>query len=397
MSFTNGDVNYQNTLEHLNILDHDYYFRLLEALLQQDMAGGMLLYDEINRKGFEGDLVLNGFAEFIRNILVCKDARAVKLLDVVEGMQEKYVTTAASVNAGYLVSTLNILNEAEVNYKMARNKRLHVELVIIKLNFLQQAIELSLSDGNLVKKKRIDGPIAIKTKPVSSIQIKQASANTAAESKLYIQQEKSSTVNRQPQIEIPSSDNSQQSTNLPVTSNQQPATFPQPTPNSQLLTPINPNNFADNAKRSVLDVLREKYGDRYTIQAVEDPVPLSLETLQPHWDYYANKLKEENKHSQVNAFNTAKLTIENEAFFNVTVDSTLQQKFIEQEKTMLLDYLQRHYHNRQISFGFTVVEGEKQEIPLHLQLNGKQRYERIAEQYPLIKELRDRLKLEIEF
>ncbi|MBC7651692.1 MAG: DNA polymerase III subunit gamma/tau [Deinococcales bacterium] len=388
VSFTNGAVNYQNTLEHLNILDHDYYFKLLEALLQQDMAGGMLLYDEINRKGFEGDLVLNGFAEFIRNILVCKDARAVKLLDVVEGMQDKYVATAASVNAGYLVSTLNILNEAEVNYKMARNKRLHVELVIIKLNFLQQAIELSFSEGNLIKKKIIDGPIAIKTKPVSSIQIKQAPTNIIAEPKLFIQQEvKSSTENRQPKTE---------KTQV-VTSNQQPATILLPTPNSQFLTTINPNNFADNAKRSVLDVLREKYGDRYTIQAVEDPVALSLETLQPQWNHYANKLKEENKHSQVNAFNTAKLTIENEAFFNVTVDSTLQQKFIEQEKTMLLDHLQRHYHNRQISFGFTVVEGEKQEIPLHLQLNGKQRYERIAEQYPLIKELRDRLKLEIEF
>ncbi len=394
VSFTNGEVNYQNTLEHLNILDHDYYFKLLEALLQQDMAGAMLLYDEINRKGFEGDLVLNGFAEFIRNILVCKDARAVKLLDVVEGMQEKYVSTAASVNAGYLVSTLNILNEAEVNYKMARNKRLHVELVIIKLNFLQQAIELSLSDGNVVKKKRVDGPIAIKTKPVSSIQIKQAPANITSEPKLFIQQEvKSSTVNRQPSTDLPVTSNQQ-----PATSNQQPVTSnQQPTLNSQLTTPINPNNFADNAKRSVLDVLRERYGDRYTIQAVEDPVVLSLETLQSYWSHYANKLKEENKHSQVNAFNTAKLTIENEAFFNVTVDSTLQQKFIEQEKTMLLDYLQRHYHNRQISFGFTVVEGEKQEIPLHLQLNGKQRYERIAEQYPLIKELRDRLKLEIDF
>ena len=64
---------------------------------------------------------------------------------------------------------------------------------------------------------------------------------------------------------------------------------------------------------------------------------------------------------------------------------------------MLLDYLQKRYHNRQISFGFIVVEGEKQAIPLHLQLNGKQRYERIAEQYPLVKELRDRLKLEIDF
>ena len=70
VSFSNGEVTYRNTLEHLNILDEDYYFQLLDHLQQQDLAGAMLLYDEINRKGFEGDLVLNGFAEFLRNILV---------------------------------------------------------------------------------------------------------------------------------------------------------------------------------------------------------------------------------------------------------------------------------------------------------------------------------------
>jgi DNA polymerase-3 subunit gamma/tau len=143
VSFTNGEVTYQNTLEHLNILDHDYYFKLLDTQLQQDMAGGMLLFDEINKKGFEGDLVLNGFAEFIRNLLVCKNEKAAALLEVVEGTQSKYIETSKKINTAYLISALNILNEAEINYKMARNKRLHVELALIKLSFLQQAIDLA--------------------------------------------------------------------------------------------------------------------------------------------------------------------------------------------------------------------------------------------------------------
>ena len=152
ISFTNGEVTYANTLENLNILDADYYFKMLEALLQQDLATAMLLFDEINYKGFEGDMVLNGFAEFIRNILVCKDERAAKLLEVVVGMEEKYKETAKNVNPAFLVSALNVLNEAEINYKMARNKRLHVEMTIIKLNYLQQAIEL-VNDGNFTAKK----------------------------------------------------------------------------------------------------------------------------------------------------------------------------------------------------------------------------------------------------
>src|SRR5690349_5511074 len=190
VSFTNGEVNYQNTLEHLNILDDDYYFKLLDNLLQQDIGAAMLLYDEINSKGFEGDMVLNGFAEFIRNLLVCKDAKAAALLDVVEGMHEKYTQVAKNTDLSYLVSALNILNEAEINYKMARNKRLHVEMALIKLNFLQQAIELATENGNLVKKKRLDTPVAYKVKPINPLQIKKPGAKkTEAEgSKLFIAQ-----------------------------------------------------------------------------------------------------------------------------------------------------------------------------------------------------------------
>jgi DNA polymerase-3 subunit gamma/tau len=186
VSFTNGKVSYQNTLEHLNILDHDYYFRLLDTQINQDMAGSMLLYDEINRKGFEGDLVLNGYAEFIRNVLVCQSPKAASLLEVVEGLQSKYIETSKKVSPAYLVSALNILNEAEINYKMARNKRLHVEMTMIKLTFLQQAIELSYDSetATLVKKKRVNGPVAVKFEPLQSLQIKAAAAT---ESKLFIQ------------------------------------------------------------------------------------------------------------------------------------------------------------------------------------------------------------------
>src|SRR5690242_18511151 len=106
VSFTNAEVTYQNTLEHLNILDEDYFFKLLECLLQQDLGGVMLLYDEINQKGFEGDMVLNGFAEFMRNLLVCKDAKAASLLDVVEGMHEKFSSAAKNTDLAYLVSAL---------------------------------------------------------------------------------------------------------------------------------------------------------------------------------------------------------------------------------------------------------------------------------------------------
>ena len=153
VSFTNGAVTYTNTLEHLNILDEDYYFKLLDYLQQQDLSSALLMYDEINRKGFEGDTVLDGFAEFLRNLLVSRDAKVAMLLEVAEDFKQKYLQTAQKIPAAYIISALNILNEAELNYKQSRNKRLHVELTIIKLSYLQQALELVNNDGVVSKKK----------------------------------------------------------------------------------------------------------------------------------------------------------------------------------------------------------------------------------------------------
>ena len=156
VSFTNGEVTYANALEHLNILDADYYFKLLYCMQQQDLAGAMLLYEDINSKGFEGDLVVEGFAEFLRNLLVSKDERAVVLLEVVESFRDRYIEAAGKTSFAYIISALNILNETTVNYKAARNKRLHVELSLIKLTYLQQALELTASGDGTGKKKLID-------------------------------------------------------------------------------------------------------------------------------------------------------------------------------------------------------------------------------------------------
>src|SRR5690349_15050446 len=188
VSFTNGELNYANTLEHLIILDADYYFKLLDCMLQQDLAGAMLLYDDINRKGFEGDLVLNGFAEFIRNLLVCKDEKAASLLEVVESFKDKYLSAAKNVSPALLISALNILNDAEINYKAARNKRLHVELALIKLCYLQQAIEIAAGPNGVSKKKITDTAKPIAFRSIIPFEVKKITGNEqSATAKLIIE------------------------------------------------------------------------------------------------------------------------------------------------------------------------------------------------------------------
>lgn len=396
VSFTNGDVTYQNTLENLNILDHDYYFKLLHTQINQDMAGSMLLYDEINRKGFEGDLVLNGYAEFIRNVLVSQNPRAASLLDVVEGQQTRYIEMAKIITPAYLVGALNILNEAEINYKMSRNKRLHVEMTMIKLTFLQQAIELSFDNqtASVVKKKRVNGPVAIKFELLQSMQIKTDSKTTATTStpKLYIE-------TPQPVL------NAVAESIIPVEKKLATA--------GKTVSPIEPslNVFNENVlkpvpakpaqdaggKKSLLEALRDKHITNRTKEKKEEAISVTVENLHEHWKCFTDKLKNEIKHSVVTVFNNAELKVVNEQHFSITVSASLEQKFIEQEKVHLLEYLKACFHNRNIGFTIYINEQQKEIVIADANITTREKYLKAIEQHPMIKELKDRLKLELDY
>ena len=108
-------------------------------------------------------------------------------------------------------------------------------------------------------------------------------------------------------------------------------------------------------------------------------------------------LEQQLKHSSAGTFRIARLGIEDDIHFTITVTSLTSQKFVEQERMMLIDHMQKAFNNRTIRFTILVDAGEQEEIPAHLRMNSRQKYERIAEQFPLVKELKERLKLEIDY
>jgi DNA polymerase-3 subunit gamma/tau len=400
VSFSNGELTYANTLEHLNILDEAYFFKLLDYLVKQDLTSAMLLYDEINQKGFEGDMVLYGLASFIRNLLVCKDPASAQLLESIEGWREQYLTTAAAISTPYLVSALNLLNEAEIQFKMARNKRLHVEMAIIKLNFLQQAIELSMEDNQLVKKKLVESHYPIRLKkilPLSNISVNQ-------EAKLIIETAPvAKNKNKEPIAPIASEMALPRVAALELTLEAPMETSivsPTKVATASIPTAPNPNttiSSKEGNKKNLLAVLQKKYGEQYEIEEVIESLPLSMELLRKCWDDYTLYLETALKHSAAGTFKFAVLTIEDETHFTITVPALTAQKFVEQERMNLLEKVWDIFHNRAIQLNILVAAGEKEDVPLHLSLNSKQKYERMAAQYPLIAELKAKLNLEVYF
>ena len=394
VSFSNGALTYENTLEHLNILDEAYYFKLLNFLTTQDLTSAMLLYDEINQKGFEGDMVLYGLAGFIRNILVCKDPASAHLLESIEGWREQYINTASTTSTPYLISALNILNESEIQFKMARNKRLHVELALIKLNFLQQAIELSMQEGELVKKKLVDVGYPIKTKRI--IPFGKMVVNEQA--KLMIETSTPTPLpeknNRATQVEIAQPNEVIQSEQYRT---HQETVTSSPTGNTYNTTTAKSESTSAHGsnKKNLLAALQQKYGAQYNIEEVKEPIPLEIESLKKCWEDYTIYLQDALKHSSAGTFKLAKLEILEPLHFTVTVSALTAQKFVEQERMNLLEKIWETFNNRAIQFSILVEAGEKEDVPLHLRLNSKQKFERIAEQYPLVQEFKNRLNLEI--
>jgi DNA polymerase-3 subunit gamma/tau len=369
VSFTNGEVNYQHTLEHLNILDADYYFKLMDCMLQQDLAGSMLLFDDIMRKGFEEDLVLNGFSEFIRNLLICKDERIAGLLEVVENFREKYIATAKKTDAGFLVSSLNILNETEINYKSAKNKRLHVELALIRLTYLLQAIELSATPDGVVKKKLVDDakPVAFKNIPAMKPAV--GAKRRTTEGKLETRPDKSEA-----KIEA-----------------EQPAAQVTVAPAENEAEKMN-----SSVKSSQLDKLRKQIAERANATESSKSIPLEQQKLQEVWNGYTNLLRE-NKNPAAQSFDMAQLVIVNDSSFEVVTNNNLEHKFIEQEKRLLSEYLQKAFANKLLNFTVRITENPVEFTHPEKTLSKKDQFLMMTEQYPMIRELKDKLKLDLDY
>ena len=149
---TEGKITYENTIKNLHILDYDYYFKLTDALLAEDMSSALLLFDEILKKGFDGSNFLVGLQGHFRDLLVAKKKETAALIEVAGNIRDNYLEQSGKASASFLLSGLNILNQAELNYKISKNQRLHVELCLMKLAHLNQAFTLVGSESGAKKK-----------------------------------------------------------------------------------------------------------------------------------------------------------------------------------------------------------------------------------------------------
>lgn len=133
VSFCGNNITYQGVIDNLNVLDYEYYFRIVDCFLKGDYTGSLLLFNEILNRGFDAQHFITGLSSHLRDVLVSKDPATVKLLEVGADIATRYIQQAALCPQEFIFEALKIANDCDLNYRLSKNKRLLVELSLIRM------------------------------------------------------------------------------------------------------------------------------------------------------------------------------------------------------------------------------------------------------------------------
>jgi DNA polymerase-3 subunit gamma/tau len=133
VTFVGTNLSYKSVIENLNILDYDYYFRIIESTQKEDIPSALLLLNDIYEKGFDGHNFIVGLADHYRNLLICKDTRTAKLLEVGESLEQRYIEQSKELDGHLILRALAVLSKTDVDYKASKNQRLLVEMALMQL------------------------------------------------------------------------------------------------------------------------------------------------------------------------------------------------------------------------------------------------------------------------
>ncbi len=354
VSFTGGQVTYQKTIENLNVIDYDYYFRLTDMFLEKRIPDTMVLLNDILAKGFDGSHLISGLMLHLRNLLVSRDACTLPLLEVSDEMRERYKNQAAKCSPKFLYRALKICNDCDLNYRISKNKRLLVELTFI------QAAQADEDDDSSGRKPKRLHPIFKKI---------------------------AATAKAAPAAAAP------QATAGPVTAQtvQQPA--PQPVRKNAIPTFKGASIFTSIHGNKTAGRPDQPHG-RQTVQVIDQEQhpakPLTADALQNSWNDFAATLPRQDtplKNRMINC----RPTLMSDTVFCVEAGNPMMADEIRGAEDRILRFIRDRFSNPAISMEIKVDQSRNVE---HL-LTREEQYEKMKKENPALKELEAVFGLEI--
>lgn len=377
-SFSNRNISYKAVIENLNILDYDYYFQLTEALLAQQAAKSLLIFDEILNKGFDGNHFIIGLASHFRNLLVAQDPSTTQLLEVSENIRTKYLAQTQQTNATFLVSALSVANQCDLNYRSSKNQRLQVELALIKLAHLPSVLNLSSLPKTEEVKKKVVEPTPVTETPVS-ISEKQEIADEA------IIEIVSETTTPEPLVEIPEA--IAQPEVVAEKPSQAPIIEPEVPTSINLVAPstLIPN-LNDWASATVVEEKKPEYVSGESAESV------TQEMLHNRWRTYAEQVKKDGKINLFTLLNSGNPTLSAGNLIEFTLENKVQEELLLHERVDLLNFLRIDLNNFQLELK-TIVAEQAEGKRLY---TSTEKYEYMVEKNPAVEEFRKTFNLDLE-
>lgn len=368
VSFTNGMLTYNGTMLHLNLLDADFYFALIDHMLAQDVSSTLLQLDGALERGFEGDVVLEGLAEHLRNLLLCKDARMAKLLDVPNDHKQVYFEKANQAPPSFIISALNVVNEAEINYRNANNKRLHVEMCLIRLCYLLQAIDAS-------ELKKNSNSIASEEQTVEKPVVKQETP----EPKVYKEEPKPAQ-----QVEEPKEVTSESKEQLRQSVN---------------ITPPKPKKQASGKSRRISSNLLDEIDEAVnsSVNEQQEQKELTQELVDELFVAYKKRVQEQQKHMLHSQLGIMKLELHPPDEVRIISPTDLTDTYAKDNRDEILEFLREHSGvllrvTSEVRIDKAIEEEQKEKV-----LSKPEIVEEMIKKNPTLAKLKDQLGLQIDY
>ncbi|MFL2576875.1 MAG: DNA polymerase III subunit gamma/tau [Flavobacteriales bacterium] len=326
VSFSDNSLTYKDVADHLNVLDYEYFFKITDQLLKNDISSLLVTFNDIINNGFDGQHFINGLSEHLRKLLLCQNQSTVNLLSVNESLKSKYLNQANNTDSNFLIEALNLTNTCDLQYKLSTNKRLLVEICLMQvssINFLEQS-----------KKKNKNFVVSSKNDNTSDFKPDVKKNNEPSKEKQTEKEKKESEIELKEVNPIPSS-----------------------------------------KTISILGSLKDE-------QEIEDKIEISKnldyfsnDDLQARWKEMNSNFSNQGKTNLVLALNSNKPVLKENYIVEVTLSNTSQVELLNEEKLNILVYLREKMNNDSIDIITTVIQSDKNDTPYTSSDKYKKMYE----------------------
>jgi DNA polymerase-3 subunit gamma/tau len=364
---TDNSLRHAAVLENLHILDSDYYFQLTDFFVNQNHTDSLVLLDEIMRKGFDGQQFIAGLSEHFRNLLFAKDPKTLALMDLSVENREKFQVQSAKTSASFLLSAMNLCSQCEIHYKAAKNARLHVELTLLKINYLPSVYQ-----------------------PAATQPAVEGGAGKKSESKPI---EKASVSEPIPVPEpLPVSEPIAESIPVPEPEPEPvPVAEPVPTIETQVIRPS--SHGLRSAKKVVSSNQLENETEAGRVDNIQQE-PFSFEELNFVWTQIAQSFKTGNFINKFVMMNREISLID--SVIHLKVESEVQmQQFNDSLKLELVTQLRTKLKNDSIDLVLDLIQGDISDKKMIYTQSDK--YDFLSKKHPILIEMKQRMGLDHEF